>query len=400
MVANTLLLAGWMLAGSACGFQAPDQVEIIFLDVGQGDAILVRSPEGKVALIDAGPNDDILSILQSHRVDTIDVAIASHAHADHIGGFHAILESIPVRYYMDNGLPHTTSTYSRLMQALQASNVVYLEATDRTVTLGSVDLKILPPIGRGEQNTNSVGVVVEYGLFRTLLVGDAEVEELHHFLSLGVPDVTVLKAAHHGSIDGVTPSWLSTTKPEVVIISCGLDNPYGHPHDEAVKAYRARLAEVYRTDLSGEIAVSGTRDGAYTILRERTVTTKASPTTETTAQHDATEGPAVHLTLTVFADAPGNDHHNTNGEYVTIRNESALVMSVSGWLLCDAASRCYRFLSGSSIGPKSWIVVYTGMGTNTDTEFFWGSRRAIWNNNGDVATLFDSYGRAVARYVY
>ena len=79
-----------------------------------------------------------------------------------------------------------------------------------------------------------------------ILTGDSEVPELNYFMELGVPDVTVLKAAHHGSRDAVSPLWLQTTSPEVVVISCGLNNQYGHPDDWALRYYGAVASETYR----------------------------------------------------------------------------------------------------------------------------------------------------------
>jgi beta-lactamase superfamily II metal-dependent hydrolase len=255
-----------VFGGFANGLQPlPDQIELIFLDVGQGDAIVVRSPEGKVALIDAGPGTDIPSVLRQHGIDTIDIAIVSHAHADHIGGMERVLQSMPVRFFLDNGLPHTTATYGSLMRALQSSDITYLEATARTISLGSVSLTILPPPGGDDQNTNSVGVLVEYGEFKVLLTGDSEVGELQYFLLMGVPDVTVLKAAHHGSRNGVTPAWLSATKPEVVVVSVGHGNTYGHPHEWALRYYETVAEQVFRTDIDGEVVVFGDRDGSYSV---------------------------------------------------------------------------------------------------------------------------------------
>jgi competence protein ComEC len=266
VLAKVLFFAAWVLTSPACAIQTPGQVELMFLDVGQGDAILIRSPEGKVALIDAGPSPEIVADLRRHRIEAIDIAIASHAHADHIGGMEQVIRSIPVTYYMDNGVPHTTATYTSLMQAIQSSDITYLEATARTISLGSVSLRILPPPGLDDQNTNSVGVLVEYGEFNALLTGDSEVEEISDFLSAGVPDVTVLKAAHHGSRNGLTPAWLAATKPEVVVVSCGLDNQYGHPNDWAMRYYSTVAERVLRTDLDGEVLVTGNANGTYAVL--------------------------------------------------------------------------------------------------------------------------------------
>jgi beta-lactamase superfamily II metal-dependent hydrolase len=262
-------LAGVLLllcsSGPASAQRAP--VELIFLDVGQGDAIVIRSPEGKIALIDSGDDASIIHQLQSHGIDSIEIAIASHPHADHIGGMAAVLGKLPVRYYMDNGVPHTTTTYRNLLNSLVQSDVTYLEATNRTLTLGSVTISVLPPMVDAESlNNQSIGLVVEHGKFKALLTGDSEIEELNHFIRVGVPDVTVLKAAHHGSRNGVSPGWLSATRPEVTVISVGLGNPYGHPNDWAVRYYAAAADAVYRTDLHGEVTILGDADGTFDVM--------------------------------------------------------------------------------------------------------------------------------------
>src|SRR5258708_36341381 len=123
---------------------AAQQLEIRFLDVSQGDAALVREG-GKTVLIDAGPSPAIASYLRSFRIDTVDLLIASHNHSDHIGGMTTVLNAAVVRFYLDNGLPHTTSTYQQTMRAVQASGAQYLQATDRAITLGSAVVHVLAP---------------------------------------------------------------------------------------------------------------------------------------------------------------------------------------------------------------------------------------------------------------
>ncbi|KPK57033.1 MAG: hypothetical protein AMS21_12005 [Gemmatimonas sp. SG8_38_2] len=243
-----------------------DVAEIIFLDVGQGDAAIVRSPEGKVALVDSGRDAGILESLRRHGIDSIDIAIASHPHADHIGGMEAVIRSLPVRYYMDNGVPHATATYRGLLRTLQQSDVTYLQATSRTINLGSVKLTVLPPLGGTDNlNNGSIGLRVTYGDFSALLTGDSEIDELNHFMSQGVSQVTVLKAAHHGSRDAVSPAWLYATKPDVVVISCGRENPYGYPNPWALRYYETVASKVYRTDLDGDVTIAAAFDGSVDV---------------------------------------------------------------------------------------------------------------------------------------
>ena len=246
---------------------------IAFLDVGQGDATVIESPEGRIALIDGGRDAMALAaVLQEWEVDTVDLVVASHADADHIGGLEAVLWTVPVRYYLDNGRPHATGTYRSLMRTVERSQVTYLAPVARTVTLGSVTLRVLPPPdAASEQNDASVGILVEYGEFRALLVGDAEQDELNHFLQLGIPQVAVLKASHHGARNGVTPAWVAATNPRVVVISVGKDNAYGHPDPWALRYYEAKAEAIYRTDRDGSIWLTASRDGSFAVETDSTL---------------------------------------------------------------------------------------------------------------------------------
>lgn len=404
---RALVLAIVLAAGPTTVLaQDTARAELIFLDMGQGDAILIRSPERKIALIDAGPGS-IAQYLSALGVDTIDLAIASHPHADHIGGMEEVIATHPVRYYLDNGAPHTTATYRSLMQRLEQSAVPYLEATARTIVLGGVTLRILPPPLEGERNNRSVGVVVEFGDFKAILTGDSEWAELAYFEELGVPDVAVLKAAHHGSANGVTEAWLAATTPELVVISVGRGNTYGHPHPGALSLYQT-AATVYRTDFQGTIAIHASADGTFDV--ETGAATAGSARSgpagglagrgRPSAVSDAGPTAAGAIGLSVFADAPGNDHQNLNGEYVILTNTTSETLDIAGWTLCDLVWHCYTFPQASSIGPEGSVTVYTGSGSADARHFYMGFGAAVWNNDGDVATLFDRAGQPVARYAY
>lgn len=278
------LVSSLLLAALASGVPAPagisawaiddprrPAVEVTFLDVGQGDATLVRTSDGRTALIDAGPGDPTAE-LRDLGVERLDLVVATHPHADHIGGMEAVLEAFPVGSYMDNGKPHTTRTYLDLLRALRdRPDIRYLEAVPRSLTLGSATLEVLPlpPADQVDHNDRSVGVVLRFGRFAAFLSGDSERPLLSHFLDHDVvPDVTLLKAAHHGSRDGFTDAFLDAARPEVVVLSLGV-NGYGHPHAESVAAYAAAAREVYRTDVHGSVTVLGYEDGSYTVRTSR-----------------------------------------------------------------------------------------------------------------------------------
>lgn len=279
-VLRALLVGAALLLAQALPAQI---LEMRFLDVGQGDAILLRSI-GKVALIDAGRSPGITARLDALGVDTVDLLLVSHNHADHLGGVPAVLQRFPVRYYLDNGVPAPTQVYREAIRLVEKLGITYLRPTARTIRLGDARLRILPLSLEGDpadQNNSSVGVVVECGLFKALLTGDSEVAELSAWLALiDVPNVDVLKAGHHGSDNGLTPEWLERTAPAVVVINVGRDNAYGHPQPWALEQYRATGAEIYRTDRDGDVIVLVCADGTHMVATEANDDVPADPCPE------------------------------------------------------------------------------------------------------------------------
>jgi competence protein ComEC len=259
----TVLVLG---LGRPLGAQQADSIEVIFFDVGQGDAVLVRSFEGRAALIDAGGNSNILDHLRAWHVDSLDLVITSHPHRDHIGGMPTVLGMFAVAAYMDNGQRYKSGDWNLVEWVLGRMDVPRTAARADTFALGSTDLRILPPPGMGgETNNESVGVLLEFGKFKALFTGDSQYEELQYFLSLGMPTVTLMKAAHHGARNGLTPGWVQATKPEVVVVSVGRNNSYGHPNPWVLRYYGLFAKAIYRTDVDGTVRVIGYKDGTWRV---------------------------------------------------------------------------------------------------------------------------------------
>ena len=432
--------SGAALAGIALASPNDTTLAITFLDVGQGDAVLIRVPEGQTALVDAG-RGDIVPLLREMGVDGIDLLVATHPHADHIGGMAAVIRSMPVRFYMDNGQPHTTATYRGLLAALEARpEITYLEAVPRTISLGSAEIEVLPLLPRAttDLNNRSVALVVRFGSFTALLSGDSEVRQLTHLVGQGVvPAVTLLKAPHHGSDNGFTWPFLEAARPEVVVISVGR-NGYGHPRPAALRAYAEVGATVLRTDLAGHVAILGYEHGDFGVARgeqvaavlkagggrvgiggavvaEADAVVGAGAAAGAGARSAAGAGSAAgapgaagagaaatgaDLRLSVYADAPGNDNRNPNGEYVVIQNLGAVAQAIGGWRLCDLANHCFWFPAGAVLAAGATITLYSGPGRSAGNRYHMGYRRAVWNNNGDTATLYDERGAVVVAYSY
>lgn len=272
------VLGGGEGAGTQAAAPAPPtgEIELHFLDVGQGDAVLLRTPEGKVMLYDGGRSREILRAhLARLNITGIDLMVASHADFDHIGGLVGAAEDFPPTVFLNNGLAHTTQAYSNLIDALERGGSDFAQASDDTVELGSVRLNVLaPPPGMGGgQNENSVGVMVEFGEFRALLTGDSELRQTRAWLNDHPPErfgpVQVYKSIHHGADNGDHADWLAAVRPENVVVSVGANNPYGHPSEAVLALYREHGATVFRTDEHGSVTVRATSDGAHTVTPER-----------------------------------------------------------------------------------------------------------------------------------
>lgn len=390
------------MAGYAPTVAADTVLRVTFLDVGQGDAVLIQAPGGQVALIDAGP-DDIVAALRGFGVHAIDLAVATHPHADHIGGMTRVIETFPIRFYMDNGQPHTTATYRRLLAALDARpEITYLEATPRTLTLGDVEIEVLPllPAGTTELNDRSIALVVRYGSFTAFLSGDSEVRQLTHLVVRGVvPETILLKAPHHGSDNGFTWEFLDAARPRVVVISAGRGNPYGHPKPAALRAFQASGATVFRTDRHGHVSVAGRENGHYEVAHGGQVALQGSGAGAANAISPGVPGGA-GIRLRVQADAPGDDHRNPNGEYAIVESLTSEDRDIGGWRLCDRANHCFTFPTGAVLAAGGRLFVHTGSGSADDTRYYMGRRQAVWNNGGDTATLYDSTGSLVLVFDY
>ncbi|MDO4244869.1 MAG: ComEC/Rec2 family competence protein [Deinococcus sp.] len=263
--------------GEPTGQVAPPQgeVSVQFLNVGQGDAVLVRSPEGKTMLVDGGRSAERMrEQLAAQGVGKIDLMVASHADADHIAGLVEGAKSGRPTLFINNGIAGTTQTWDRLVTALQDAGTTFQKANGQVVNLGSVKVKVItPPSGMGDdQNDNSVGVRVEFGQFVALLTGDSEKKETEAWMAENRPEVRgpvqVYKSIHHGAANGDHQAWLDVVKPENVVISVG-DNNYGHPTAAALNLYKANNLRIFRTDRQGTVTFRGKADGTYISDTER-----------------------------------------------------------------------------------------------------------------------------------
>lgn len=252
-------------------------MRIVVLDIGQGDAILVISPGGDTMLVDGGNSrsdaqEVILPYLSQQGIESLDVVVLTHPDADHVGGLPEVLRSLPVKHIVSTGQIHTSQIYTEFLQELktkrdkQGTEVIRGVAGAEIPFDPSIKVSVLGPSPQSieGEDTNNASIVlrIAYGQIAALLTGDAEgpQEEWMMAQDAGLT-AQILKVSHHGSKFGSGTKLLDVSEPEVALISCGADNPYGHPHRAVLERLRRREVEVYRTDRSGTITVIS--DGSH-----------------------------------------------------------------------------------------------------------------------------------------
>ncbi len=266
MVAIVLVLS-LLAAGAGSAGAGSGRLAVHFIDVGQGDSILVQAPSGKTMLIDGGPADAsarLVACLEAEKVSGIDVLVATHPHADHIGGLAEVLRTFPVDLVVDSGKVHTTATYERFLTLIDQKNIRFRlgRAGDRIDLGPGLDAEILHPSEPLPENMNDCSIVIRlrYGKVGFLFTGDAEREAEGAMLDSGADlSATVLKVAHHGSRTSSSPWFLEAVKPTVAVIMVGAGNSYGHPHRMTLLNLQDYMDRVYRTDLDGDVVM--TTDG-------------------------------------------------------------------------------------------------------------------------------------------
>ena len=255
------------------------RLELHVLDVGQGDAIALRTPRGRWLLVDAGGSWEggdagasvVAPWLRRRGGDVVYLAM-THSHADHIGGVRSVVGSLAVDTVWDTGFPGTSPAYREALDSVQGTGTVWrrMLAGDAR-TFDGVRLEVLAPDAGwrdAQDNPNEASLVlrVTYGATRILLMGDAEAGE-EAWLTGRVDDLRadVLKVGHHGSSTSSTPGFLARVRPRVALVSVGADNEYGHPSPGVLRALHAVGAHVLRTDDEGGIMLA--TDGRTLELR-------------------------------------------------------------------------------------------------------------------------------------
>ncbi len=264
LLSTTLFLCLLLISGCSAPEPSP-LLSVHMIDVAQGDSQLIITPQQSVILIDAGDSlqgDRIAAYLTRHDINQIDHFILTHPHGDHIGGVHTILEQFHVSKVYLPPVVHISQLYEKTLDYLSTHKIPTTIVRDASSILKEdhLEVNILSSGQDFQRHLNNWSLVthVSYGSQGFLFMGDAEIEAeealMSSFHSTQLK-ASVLKAGHHGSSTSTSEPFLDVVMPDIVLISCGEDNPYFHPHPELIKRLENRQVWIYRTDLQGSIVL-------------------------------------------------------------------------------------------------------------------------------------------------
>jgi len=254
------------------------ELEVDFLDVGQGDAELIKAPGGQNILIDGGPNARVverLSDVMPPWDKQIDLMVLTHPHDDHVTGLNEALKRFEVKKILYTGVTHTSPNYLAWLEIVKDKKIsIMIIDQPQSIDLGEgAELEILYPLesflGKAVENLNNASIVVKliYGQTSFLFTGDAEEPEEKELLEAkGGLAADVLKVGHHGSYTATSVDFLKAVSPRYAIIEVGKDNSFGHPSRRTLKKLERIKAEIFRTDEEGTIIMKS--DGENIQLKD------------------------------------------------------------------------------------------------------------------------------------
>jgi competence protein ComEC len=366
----------------------PAQFEAHFINVGQGDSTLLMTPNGKSVLIDGGKRsagEDVVSYLRNEGITSLDLVVATHPDADHIGGLIDVLEQFNVEKVLDSGQTHTSQTYMDYLNLIDQKNIPFQVASvGELLDLDpSVDFQVLNSgEGHSENNEASIVLKVSHGEIDFMLTGDATTDVEVEMISQFNVEAEILKIGHHGSNTSTSDEFVNAVDPEVGILSYG-ENSYGHPESEVVNRMWDAGATLYSTCDHGSITVESNGASYYV---------DADPF----MGGDSCGSDVIVDPDPVIEDVYISDV-DLSQETVTVMNGSNATVDISGWyLISEEGNQRYDFPPGSTLEAGYYITVWSGPDAQNIPPYYqlW-TNGYIWNNSGDAALLYNSQGELI-----
>lgn len=360
--------------------QPMEKLEVHFIDVGQGDSILIKTPKGQNMLIDAGSNDKgdvVKDYLIKQGVERVDVLVGTHPHEDHIGGLDVVIDNFDIGLICMPKVVHTTKTYEDVLLAAQRKGLKIQSAkAGMSLPIDGVNAQILAPeedLVSDNLNDYSIVIKLEYKNTSFLFQGDAEEMTESTILDSGaIVEADVIKVGHHGSLSSSSIQYIEAVNPSYAIIMVGKDNSYGHPSQEVLDRLSEAGSAIYRTDISGTIIAES--DGNM-------ISIDAVPY-ESDTKEPKTDTADVQIASV-----------DLDKEIVTIKNFSDTDIDMTGWKLVSVeGNQTFDFPNGYILKAGATITIASGRSTG---DLKW-TGSYIWNNDGDRAELYDSQGKLVS----
>lgn len=253
----------WLVGFISQAVANQGELHIYFFDIGQGDSILVRTPQGNNILIDGGPDNKVIEKL-GHYLPfydrSIDLVVLTHPHADHLSGLIEVLNRFTVKDIITTGIDYNSALNREWNNIIERKHIaVHLITSPELFYFDSqITLGVLRPqtslIGQSVKNLNNASIVADlkYRAHHILLMGDYENEE-SLIGTLMAQKIELLKVGHHGADDANDYNFLAAIKPTLAVISSGIGNRYGHPNPATVKNLKKVGSHIFRTDRLGDI---------------------------------------------------------------------------------------------------------------------------------------------------
>lgn len=360
---------------------AGQEMRVHFLDVGQGDSIFIESANGKTMLVDGGvkgAGQQVVSYLKELGVNKLDIVVATHPDADHIGGLIPVLQSsIDIGQFYDSGKVHTSQTFEEMLTLIDTKNIPYhVPTTGENIAFDDgLTVKVLNANEHATDNNDaSIVLKMVYGNVSFLLTGDAGIALEKDMLQNDV-QATVLKAGHHGSNTSSSEKFIQAVHPEVTVLSYGEGNKYGHPHAEVVERLQAVGSKIYATAEAGTVIVS--TDGVNYDVQSK----------EWSGANISTPPNATSVEIV---------SKDLIDEIVGIKNNGSEAVSLKDWqLISIEGNQVFKF-PNVTLQPGKIIYVTSGTNARDGQNYLKWTKKQIWLNDGDAAQLKNAKGELVS----
>lgn len=248
-----------------------EQMKMHFIDVGQGDSILIETPNNKIMLIDGGPPEagkEVVSYLKQHQIKKIDLVVSTHPDFDHIGGLIEVIKQFPVKEIYDSGKVHHTQTYRKYMALIEKQKIPLkiVHKNEKVKLDTNLHIKVLNSYEKGKTNNESaLAFEIQFNHKQILLLSDIEKKQEKEIIEKGEFQADLIKIAHHGSKTSSSMHFLKTVKPNIAILTYDKENDFGHPSPTVINNLLYLDVNIYSTAVFGNTVY--VTDGDHYLLQ-------------------------------------------------------------------------------------------------------------------------------------